>query len=317
MDGYGDLRVDHFKGEGEESFWPSFTDIMTAVVIIFLLISSVLIARNWELVRELTSTVEAERKAKETAQLTLAENLTLEERLAALEEALSIAQLRQMQTQDEKTALQQRFEALLGELSQSNTLLERLKAQLAARTEEIQAVIQQLSALRGELAGAREELGRHRAELAAAKTTISALEANQVEKEAALREAQTRLDRATQSRSQLEDEYLSLKTKYDRLVRPARSSKGKFIATVRYQRVGGSPLYDIKESETAEFVRVSETELHRRLQALKDQHKDQLYIRIVFPDDNKLTYKDAWQFTNDVLSKYDYYYQGQAVERVE
>ncbi|MGF1547202.1 MAG: hypothetical protein ACFCUG_07730 [Thiotrichales bacterium] len=309
IDGFGDLRVDHVRTSGEDSFWPSFTDIMMVIVMIFLITTTFLIVRNWELVRELTATVEAEREAQAAAQVTLAENLTLEERLAALEEALSIAQLRQMQTQDEKSQLQQRFEAMLNELASSNTLLERFKAQLAARSEEIQSVLAQLTALRAELNAARDELAGSQAELTSARATIEVLETSQAEKDRTLIATTARLEQLESTRTELEDEFTSLKTKYDRLIRPARSSQGKHVANVRYQRLGGAPTYDLKESETTDYRRVTETELHRRLQALKEQHADQLYIRIIFPDDAQLTYKDAWGFTNEILNKYDYYHQ--------
>ena len=36
-DGFTDLRMNHQHGQGDDSFWPSFTDIMTVIVIIFLL----------------------------------------------------------------------------------------------------------------------------------------------------------------------------------------------------------------------------------------------------------------------------------------
>ncbi|MGF1643124.1 MAG: hypothetical protein ACFCUJ_05730 [Thiotrichales bacterium] len=312
MDGFGDLRVDHLRTSGEDSFWPSFTDIMMVIVMIFLITTTFLIVRNWDLVRELTETMAAEREAQAAAQVTLAENLTLEERLSALEEALSISQLRQLQTQEEKSRLQQRFETVLNELAGSNALLERFKAQLAAKSDEIQSVLGQLSALRAELMAAREALSGSQAELASTRAAVSALELNQAEKDRNLIAAQAQLEQLESTRAELQDEFAALKTQYDRLVRPARSSQGKYVVTVRYQRSGGAPAYDLKESESADYRRVSETELHRRLQALKDQHTDRLYIRIIFPDDGQLTYKDAWGFTNDILTKYDYYHQAGA-----
>ncbi|NOQ89776.1 MAG: hypothetical protein GQ549_02400, partial [Gammaproteobacteria bacterium] len=45
-----DLRRGHLSSE---SFWPSFTDIMMVVVIIFLLTSMLLMVKNWELLDQL------------------------------------------------------------------------------------------------------------------------------------------------------------------------------------------------------------------------------------------------------------------------
>ena len=48
--GFIDLRSSADIAGDNASFWPSFTDIMTVVVMIFMLASVVLIMRNWALV---------------------------------------------------------------------------------------------------------------------------------------------------------------------------------------------------------------------------------------------------------------------------
>ena len=48
-----DLRLNREGEDHNESFWPSFTDIMTVIVMIFLLAMVVLLVRNMELVNEL------------------------------------------------------------------------------------------------------------------------------------------------------------------------------------------------------------------------------------------------------------------------
>ena len=35
---------------------------------------------------------------------------------------------------------------------------------------------------------------------------------------------------------------------------------------------------------------------------------DELYVKVVIPDDSGLTYNEAWDFTKTVLTDYDYYY---------
>ena len=49
-DDFIDLRSGNLS---TESFWPSFTDIMTVVVMIFLITSVILMVRNWELIDQL------------------------------------------------------------------------------------------------------------------------------------------------------------------------------------------------------------------------------------------------------------------------
>ena len=63
--GFVDLRV-QAHGEGsysDDSVWPSFTDIMTVVVMIFLMALVVILIRNVDLVQQLRATMEAERAA--------------------------------------------------------------------------------------------------------------------------------------------------------------------------------------------------------------------------------------------------------------
>ena len=48
--GFVDLRVGHgAAGIGDESVWPSFTDIMTVIVMIFLMTLVVIMVRNFRI----------------------------------------------------------------------------------------------------------------------------------------------------------------------------------------------------------------------------------------------------------------------------
>ena len=55
-------------------------------------------------------------------------------------------------------------------------------------------------------------------------------------------------------------------------------------------------------------------ELHRRLQRLKQEKRNGLYVKVIFPGDSGLTYDEAWRFTSDLHSRYDYYSQEPPVE---
>ena len=58
--GFIDLRVGHgARGVGDDSVWPSFTVIMTVIVMIFLMALVVIMVRNFELDRQLLSTISA------------------------------------------------------------------------------------------------------------------------------------------------------------------------------------------------------------------------------------------------------------------
>ena len=96
-DDFIDLRSNNLSSE---SFWPSFTDIMTVVVMIFLLTSVVLMVRNWELIDQLRTSMLAEQKASEMIRSTSEENATLDEQLAQAQHELSVMRMQLMQARE-------------------------------------------------------------------------------------------------------------------------------------------------------------------------------------------------------------------------
>ena len=102
-DGFIDLRQNHAHML-EESFWPSFTDIMTVVVMIFLIATSVLIVKNWELVQELKTSILVEQKISQRLKASIAEQQkTSEELQASLNKRQEIS--RKLQTRDRKSVV--------------------------------------------------------------------------------------------------------------------------------------------------------------------------------------------------------------------
>ncbi|MFK7824042.1 MAG: hypothetical protein AB8G05_07795 [Oligoflexales bacterium] len=45
------------------------------------------------------------------------------------------------------------------------------------------------------------------------------------------------------------------------------------------------------------------------LDRLKVKFPKNIYIKVVFPKGNFISHEEAWKFTSELLSKYDYYYQ--------
>lgn len=90
----------------QAGFWPSFTDIMTVVVMIFLLTSMVMIVRNWELVDNLRASILASQKAVETARATARAKATVEQQLALAEQEIAElhTELDQLATEAERNA---------------------------------------------------------------------------------------------------------------------------------------------------------------------------------------------------------------------
>ncbi|MHC4458277.1 MAG: hypothetical protein ACYS0I_14565 [Planctomycetota bacterium] len=103
--------------------------------------------------------------------------------------------------------------------------------------------------------------------------------------------------------------YSFLEEKYHKLIRPARSPLDKKVVTVHYSRKDGAYRILFKDLNSTDFKTVGAQQLHRRLAQLKSKWQDKLYVKIIIPEVSGLTYNEAWSFTKDILSRYDYYYQ--------
>jgi len=308
-EGFIDLRRTAEASSGGDTFWPSFTDIMMVIVMIFMMASTVLVLRNLDLVQELRATIEAEHQAEALARSMTETSATLEEQLAQAQHVNSELRMQLMRADENRQSLQQRLSAreqqVLSLTQQQQQLADSLQqlrrdeqltaAQLARlRTEHEQLTAvdrerqQRLQQLLGELA-ASEQTGREQAvELAELRQGYTA---------------------STQQMDVLQGEYQDLRVKYDRLTRPARSAKGKYVVTVRYWKENGSEQLRFKDAGDEGYSVVSRKELHRRLSKVKADQAGKLYVKLIIPDDSGLSYNEAWGFTLDILDKYDYYHQ--------
>ncbi len=328
--GFTDLRLNRQDGQVNESFWPSFTDIMTTVVMIFLIALVVLLLRNMELVRQLRSTMEAERVAAELARATGEEkdslSMALHRTRAELEQArLEIERLRRKAV---------RREALVAEQLETITQLETQRDDLTQQAAQLALAKRQLQTdLKNQKARVRtltQSLRNRDIELNAARADVKNLQANIESLQGSLGDAQaqaTRLqqqlgerDKALEAARKLAAEYDrkylilagdydSLKTKYDKLVRPARSPKGRYRVEVRYWKEKGHYRIAWREGDSGEFQKISRHRLDLVLTRLMREHKNGLYVKVIFPDNSGLSYNEAWEFTNHVHSHYDYYFR--------
>ena len=126
-EGFVDLRPQSGNSMTEESVWPSFTDIMTVIVMIFLMALVVILVRNADLVRQLSQTIILEQELA-------AQSDTLELRTATLADEISILQLRLGETdairvQAESTVVeqQQKISTLLSNITALDTIRENLQ----------------------------------------------------------------------------------------------------------------------------------------------------------------------------------------------
>jgi chromosome segregation ATPase len=278
-----------------ESFWPSFTDIMMVVVIIFLLTSMLLMVKNWELLDQLRNSMAAEEQAAKIIDDTSHENATLEEQLAQSQNEISLLRMQLLLAGEQNNQLNVELEdknrqivIMLGENGQLRNLANKNEQQISSLASKVTVLEDNLSQLSIDVQQKQDELDKER------QSIIIITQ-----------------ERDTHSRklSALQDDFGSLKVKYDKLIRPARTAKGKYVVSVNFERINGKERIRFKDSGAKSYTVVSEKQLHKTLRRLKKKHPNKLYIKIVIPNESGLTYNEAWTFMNDLLQKYDYYRQ--------
>ncbi|MGD2083862.1 MAG: hypothetical protein PVF91_12935 [Chromatiales bacterium] len=312
--GFIDLRLNRQEGENSESFWPSFTDIMTVIVMIFLIAMVILLIRNMELVKQLRATMEAERTAAELARATGEEKESLALRLIATENELSMVRMRLMRAEEERDELEQRTErqqARIGDLGGE-------RDRLAQRADRLEATARQLtdelSSARSTLATLRQDYSNLQARHETTQEELERVEQSYAQRQEELSEARSIILARDKRLADLQGTFEDLKIKYDKLVKPARTARGKYVVEVRYSKTDGGYLIEYKEPGQAEFSTLSRAALEKRLSALKAKDPDGLYIKVIFPKDSGLSYSEAWSFTSFLHKNYDYYFREAAPE---
>jgi chromosome segregation ATPase len=317
--GFIDLRRNTATETGADSFWPSFTDIMMVVVMIFMIASVVLMLRNWELVQTLRDTIESEREAEALARSMTETSATLEEQLAQAQHENSELRMRLMRaneinrnTREQLLQKQQQVLSLEADKQQLTASLQQAKLDVQLHQDKVR----QSEARYNQLADVRDTLEQRLQQVLA---QLSGVEENNRKQAAELAELRQGNSLTEEQLTLLQGEYDDLRVKYDKLVRPARSAQGKHVVTVRYWKEGKYYQIRIKDAGEAEYRTVSRKQLHEELEKLKAAHGRNLYVKLIIPDDSGLSYNEAWGFTFDILNKYDYYHQddGRAASTAE
>lgn len=352
-----------------DSFWPSFTDIMMVVVMIFLFATSILIVRNYHLVAELQDSLAAEKRAEEVIETTslenanleirlnnieseiasaTQENATLEERLANYEQENSLLRLQvlakneQIKRHELKQLMQQQQIDKL--LERNNLLLTSLKDQdrkLQDNQESIKALNAENAQFKADLAQINnkfitqtelletqlknqqtitDELNLKNTNLSSEVATLRSANDLSTEQIAALNklneESSETINLLKEEKEQynaeiltLKGEYDVVKAKYQKLIKPARSAKGKYIAEVHYVKSKKKNQIRYKEPADADYSELTLAQVEKKLEKLKKKYGSELYVKIIIPKNSGLTYNEAWSFMKGLLDKYDYYYQ--------
>lgn len=287
-EGFVDLRFGMERDPGGESFWPSFTDIMMVVLMIFMIAATILMMRNWELVRELRATLAAEQQAEALALSATRTSATLEERLAQAQHEISELRMQLMRADEQKNAL--------------NSNLVRSRQQVLELGSEKDSLVARLAQARSE----NTQLADARSSLQSAVDDLRLREQTSAEEIARLRSQSAS---SVMELETLRGDYDELSVKYDKLVKPARTAAGKYLVSVRYRKDDGRYLISFKEDDDSDYVLLTREQLDSKLADLKETYPRNLYVKVIIPKDSGLSYNEAWRFTQDVLTRYDYYYQ--------
>lgn len=311
----------------EESFWPSFTDIMMVIVMVFLLVAVSVILNNYQLVKNLRASMQAQQLASSIAEDAEVENNSLEARLLQLKQQLArinhqmmavkiatekdqVALLKNQQIIKELQAISaQQTQQLDKKTTYLATLEEKSKRQLKEKEKEIAKFKTEQQAL-------NKTLKRSKEKIAIQQQLFSQLQQKDEDNTEQVMALQGQIDALKTQKKNDESQLLSLQgeldsldKKYQKLLRPARSSKGKYIVAVTYTKRKGRDVYRLRASPSAEYEKVSRKKLERLLLTLKKKHSTELYVKVIIPEKSGLSYNEAWKFTNFIQKSYDYYHQ--------
>lgn len=282
----------------EESFWSSFSNVMMVILKIFLLVIVIMALNNRNLLNDLKHSVWAKEAAQEEAQQaihlaqsSLKANASLEEQLAYYQQHASDLETELLRGRAEMEKLQLENSSRKIDLTRLQTQNTELANSLAAREKTVDV-------LQGKLSGLTSEQGRLQAELTAARNQEQA-------KNSELSRLHAQIDENDKRLLSLQGEFTELDKKYQKLLRPARSSKNKQVVEVIYQKSGCS----MRKPGESSYRTLDRLDLESELGALKSRYGNDLYIKIIIPTNSGLSYSEGWNFTSSILSRYDYYYQ--------
>jgi chromosome segregation ATPase len=258
------------------------------------------------------------------------ENATLEERLANAEQSNSILRLRLLKKEEEfklaQTAIREQELSiaslelqntdLQSSLQQTRSRLDSANLEIDAASAEAEELSRQIARLRQQLTQQLQENEQSKTELSTAREQIESLTQSgkkQQQDIIQLTQEKSLLNQEIESYNQqlltLKGDYETVKSKYEELIKPARSAKGKYIAEVYYVKGQAGNVIRYRQPGDKEFSTLNLAEVEQRLTQLKNEHGKNLYVKIIIPEDSGLTYNEAWEFMRGLLVKYDYYYQ--------
>jgi len=257
---------------------------------------------NLEAENRIRQFLAAEELSQEKVESLISQNQKLLGQITGLERQLSDSELASVESIQSLTEQRSDLEEKLDTVTLQLVSVQQLLDQSALTNQELESEISRNLAARQRQA---EEYRITAEQMEALENLIRLMELKIVDLE---EEAGT----SKQQFRTLQEEYELLDDKYQDLVRPARSEAGKQVATVFFDKIGGELNYRIREPGQDDVRTVGLADLNGVLQGLKDQLGQELYVRIVIPENSVLSHREAWLFTDNMLRQYDYYYQPEA-----
>lgn len=314
---YTDLRLNTDAHQSDTSLWPSFTDIMTVILMIFMLTMIAVIIKNSDLARKVlqlkSSNQEIQKKFDSSEERLKRLNIAITD----LEEKIRAKEMEIILVGDEKKMLESSLETKLSLISALQVKVKELNIGVEDLEKELVLKLTEQEAL--EQAN-RDKQSEYENKIAAISRETKALMEEFNQKFAAL---SSRLNRKEEvilvlnsekndlelSLARQRKDYSLLEDKYNKLIRPSRSPLGKQVVSVQYSKKGSQYRILFKGPGPGNFIETDRKGLHRQLGGLKKALGDKLYVKIIIPEKSGLTYNEAWGFTKNILSRYDYYYQ--------
>lgn len=212
-----------------------------------------------------------------------------------------LEQLRNSMVAEEQLIQAQNESSMLRmQLMQTSEQAHQLNAELDKKDKQIVIVLSEKYQLINAGNTNENRINRLDVQIATLKTSLSQINLDVGQKQTTLDEGRQKIivltqERDTQSRkfASLEENFGSLKVKYDKLIKPARTEKAKYVVSVNYERINGKERIRFKDASDKNYTSLTEKKLHSKLAKLKKKYPKKLYIKIVIPKESGLSYNEA------------------------
>ena len=282
---------------------------MSVVAMIFMLTMVVLVISNWDLVKQLQEALEVEQRLSVEAEESARRNARLATSLSDKESKLSYLQMQVINLQADKEEQKKQFaqqKQKLTQLRQNFTSLNQgLKAEqqinlsLSQQLREAQTSFQKSqTALKSlQLAYQQGEQSQQalKTQLASAREQINLVQDDNEKKDQELNSLsqsvesmKSQIGEYHDQQSKHEKAYASLKKKYERLIRPARSAKGKQVVEVTYLKQERAAVIKLRKPRQTNSTEIDKNSLLAYLDKLKAKYPKSIYIKQKFPQSSTI-----------------------------